>query len=100
MPMARNRDDVVGKVLQRLDHDVLLNRRVVIVSSPSVLVQEAKSLGTTSDSNSSPVRVVAIEGPFPVQRTRPWFQVSPLQLPEGTSWCPRAEIMPCYRTCP
>jgi hypothetical protein len=38
MPMARNRYDVVGKVLQRLDHDVLLNRRVVIVSSPSVLV--------------------------------------------------------------
>jgi hypothetical protein len=36
--MARNRYDVVGKVLQRLDHDVLLNRRVVIVSSPSVLV--------------------------------------------------------------
>jgi hypothetical protein len=36
MPMARNRYDVVGKVRQRLDHDVLLNRRVVIASSPSV----------------------------------------------------------------
>ena len=44
--------------------------------------------GTTSDSNSSPVRVVAIEGPAPVQRTRPWFQVSPLQLPEGTQLVP------------
>src|SRR6476619_262976 len=44
-PMARYRYDVVRKVLQRLEHDVLLNRRVVIVSSPSVLVQETKVTG-------------------------------------------------------
>src|SRR6478736_377037 len=52
-PMARYRYDVVRKILQRLDHDVLPNRRVVIDSSPSVLgVRRQSHWGTTSDSNS------------------------------------------------
>lgn len=50
--------------------------------------ERPKSLGYYIGLELSPVRVVAIQGPAPVQRTRPWFQVSPLQLPEGTQLVP------------